>query len=541
MHHCLRLTEILEVIFHYVFNSVKLVDSSFILYSLPRILPSPYNRDRRSVLHLALTCRAFRDPALNVLYSHLKDIWPFIMRLPDKMIQSGKSSPVHPGPPEWFHPLVPRAACVHILFNPCYNDAAYSFLLASAPKDALIFPKLHSLTWCDSRITSIPTLSLLLPTIDTLSLYVSNTLFRKAIIPYLHTTAPRLKALEFVGEVIMTGDGPSEFESVLLSFPEGLTELSFRCCDISSSLLDIIAPWPRLRWLTLRLGSKSIPIGPLHVPLPFQVLTHLHVSCDDLSLFTSFLRSFQMLGMDSDTCSFGCSNLRTVHINANRCSPASSWFELLSFLTCATLENIILTERCYYQGVQPCPTPSSFDFHPLLAHPASLANLKTLILSPDHSSSIALTELDILALARTCPYLNILDLGARNTPVSLYTLCILVQRCRELREVSLCVDAGLDALGETPSTNGDDNDQVGLQPNTRLIKLDVGESPISSAGPLYPSTAPDLMMSIPRFLHAMAPRLAGIARRGGGWPFRGTYEARWEIVSDAVSAMSKGG
>ncbi|KAG0699540.1 hypothetical protein DFH29DRAFT_41790 [Suillus ampliporus] len=437
MHHCLRLTEILEVIFNFVFKSSTII----IFYSLPGVFPSSYTQDRRSVLNLALTCRAFRDPALNVLYSHLRDIQPLMSLI---SLLDETRPPVHT--PKQFRSLVLCAARVQTLFVPYSNNTSYTFLLASAPKDALLFPKLRSLKWHDWRLTSIPTLNLFLPTLETLSLDVSNTPFCKAIISELYTAAPHLKALEFVGKVITIRDGLSEIESLLFSYPEGLTELSIPCCHISSGLLNVIAAWPRLQWLTFHLSFKSIPTVPCHVSQAFQALTHLHISCKDLRLFISFLHAFRILRMDSDTCSFGYPNLKTIQINARGCSPASIWSELLSLLTRTKLEHIILTEKCYCYNVKSRTAPPSFDFHTLLAHPTALADLKTLVLSPDHTSSIALTDTDILMLARTCPYLVVLDLGVRNTPVSLCALGILVRRCHELREVMLCVDAPLGAL-----------------------------------------------------------------------------------------------
>jgi hypothetical protein len=61
-----------------------------------------------------------------------------------------------------------------------------------------------------------------------------------------------------------------------------------------------------------------------------------------------------------------------------------------------------------------------FGFHPLLTHPITLAGLKNLVLS-NFTSAIALTDMDILTLARTCPHLTVLDLGC-TTPISLYAL-----------------------------------------------------------------------------------------------------------------------
>ncbi|KAG2036703.1 hypothetical protein BDR03DRAFT_441619 [Suillus americanus] len=139
---------------------------------------------------------------------------------------------------------IPCAARVKLLFMPHDHErTSYAFLLASAPKDALIFPNLRSLTWCDWRVTSIPAPSLFLHTLETLYLDISEAPFRQAIIPDFYITAPHLKALEFAGDVLTT---PSEIELLFLSYPEGLTELSFTCCNVPSSLLDVIAAWPRL-------------------------------------------------------------------------------------------------------------------------------------------------------------------------------------------------------------------------------------------------------------------------------------------------------
>lgn len=532
MHRCLLLNEILEVIFDFVFNSMKVVDlrSASNCHQIPYILPSCYHHDRRSVFCLALTCHAFRDIAFGLLYSHLCSIRPLIKSLPhSELVFSGTASLVLTS--EQFNSSIPYAARVKFLFMQYdYHGTVYATLLASAPKDTLIFPNLRSLTWYDGRITSIPVLRLFLPTLETLSIDITETSFRQAIIPDLHITAPHLKALELMGNYVAT---QSEIELLLLTYPEGLTKFSFQCCTISSGLLDVIATWPRLRWLTLQLGPESIPSVPLHAPQMFQALTHLNISCNNFGIFTSFLRAFRMLRMDSDTYSLECPNLKTIHINAKECNTSSTWSELLSSLTCTKLEHLIIEELCDWFSC----TLAVFDFHPLLAHTIALAELKTLVLIPNgYTSTITLTDTDIITLARTCPYLTVLDLGVRNTPISLYALNFLVRRCRELRRASVCVNAELDALGRTLPKNDVDNDQGGLQSNTQLFQLHVGgKSPIACVGPLRPSTAPDLMMSIPRFLHAMAPRLESIMKI---LP-EGKYGQRWEMVSDALSVMVK--
>ncbi|KAG1901197.1 uncharacterized protein F5891DRAFT_1223874 [Suillus fuscotomentosus] len=338
---------------------------------------------------------------------------------------------------------------------------AYPSFIACAQKQSPLFPKLRSLAWHDSSLTCIPVLKLLLPTVEIPSLDISSS-FRKAIIPALPTFAPRLKALEIKGSLFMTDKIPPKLNP------------SSSLHHVPSTILNVIALWPSLRSLTLKLGIDSIPTLPLHIPQPFSALTHLYISCDDnLDLFTSFLRTFQILNFgSSNNPSITFCNLKTIQFNAEGQSSANTWSQFLTSLadTNTKLEHIFITESCYFQSIP----PSSFEFRPLLAHP-NLARLSTLILSPSRTTSIVLTDVDILMLARICPHLHILDLGLRNTPVSLHALNIIVRRCRELREVSLCMDVRVDALRNRDNENTD-NDKVGLQPNDGLIKLEVGDS-----------------------------------------------------------------
>ncbi|KAG1850873.1 hypothetical protein F4604DRAFT_1934221 [Suillus subluteus] len=91
--------------------------------------------------------------------------------------------------------------------------------------------------------------------------------FRGFIIVELLTFAPHLKAPEIKGSISITDTGPSEIESLLICYSDGLTELSLQrhWYDVPSSVLNAIALWPSLRSLTLKLGPDSIPIVPLHV------------------------------------------------------------------------------------------------------------------------------------------------------------------------------------------------------------------------------------------------------------------------------------
>ncbi|KAG1850353.1 hypothetical protein DFJ58DRAFT_888106 [Suillus subalutaceus] len=541
MHRCLRLNEILEIIFRFVLNNQFEDPWGFNRHlSYGRsITPAflPYSRGQRSVLHLALTCRAFREPALNVLWSYLKGTGPLIK---SELVLSCEASPVraHAG----FHQLVLRAARVQMLYinDSLNNDAAYALFLANAPQDGFLFPKLDSLAWYDRNLTSIPALNLLLPTLNSLSLDISDASFRKAVFPGLCTAIPSLKALDFVSlkaldfvSFPVTADNSSEIkfeiESLLFNYPEGLTKLSLRCCDISNGLLDVIAPWPHLTWLAFRMGSKGIPSA-LRVPQPFQALNTLLISCEHLSLFGSFLRS--VLRTDSNPCCFGFPSLKKITTDAHHCSPASIWSDIFNFLIYTKLEHMSLIESCHDDHYH---ILSSLALHPLLARPAALADLETLVIH----TTITIQDTDIATLARACPRLQFIDLAMCNPPISLYALAYLVGRCHELYNVALCLDVRLDALCAAPL---EDDDQVVLRPNMCLTSLHVGASPIAAAGPLDSPTAPDLMRSIPRFLHMIAPKLVKVMVLIV-WPDFGRNRdrfsnwERWDKVSRVLSEM----
>ncbi|KAG1861337.1 hypothetical protein F4604DRAFT_2033825, partial [Suillus subluteus] len=360
--------------------------------------------------------------------------------------------------------------------------------------------KLDSLAWHDRNLTSIPALNLLLPTLNSLSLDISDASFRKAVFPGLCTAIPSLKTLDFVSGVMTTDDSSeieSEIESLLFNYPEGLTKLSLRCCDISNDLLDVIAPWPHLTWLAFRMGSKRNPTA-LRVPQPFRTLTTLLISCEHLSLVASFSRA--VLRTDSD--------------------PSSIWSDIFDFLTYTKLEHMSLIESCHDDRCVQHHILSSLALHPLLARPAALADLETLVIH----TTITIQDTDIATLARACPRLQFIDLAMCDPPISLYALAYLVGRCHELYNVALCLDVRLDALCAAPL---EDDDQVVLRPNMCLTGLHVGTSPIAAAGPLDSPTAPDLMRSIPRFLHMIAPRLVKVMV-WIGWPDFGNRFSNWE-------------
>ncbi|KAG1850355.1 hypothetical protein DFJ58DRAFT_729235 [Suillus subalutaceus] len=246
-----------------------------------------------------------------------------------------------------------------------------------------------------------------------------------------------------------------------------------------------------------------------------------------------------VLRTDSDPCCFGFPNLEKITIDAHYCSPASIWSDIFDFLTYTKLEHMSLIESCHDDHCVQHHMLSSFTLHRLLARPAALADLETLVIHTSHVIAITIQDTDIATLVRACPRLQFIDLAMCNPPISLYALAYLVGRCHELYNVALCLDVRLDALCAAPL---EDDDQVVLRPNMCLTSLHVGASPIAAAGPLDSPTAPDLMRSIPRFLHIIPPMLVKVMVLIV-WPDFGRNRdrfsnwERWDKVSRVLSEM----
>ncbi|KAG2339530.1 hypothetical protein BDR05DRAFT_1003341 [Suillus weaverae] len=108
---------------------------------------------------------------------------------------------------------------------------------------------------------------------------------------------------------------------------------------------------------------------PLHAPQPFQALIDLNMSCEDLSLFTSFLCSIQRT--DSNTSK--CPNLKRIFIITRRCSLASIWLGLLALLTRTKLEHISIVDYERISKPSSSPPPTTCPLHSLT--PMSIRSL----------------------------------------------------------------------------------------------------------------------------------------------------------------------
>ncbi|OAX39075.1 hypothetical protein K503DRAFT_113858 [Rhizopogon vinicolor AM-OR11-026] len=133
-------------------------------------------REYSTIAALARTCRAFKEPALDVLWKNMDGLGPLVSCLPEnvKVTTNGMMSLRRPPFVEEWMIFGQYAHRIHSL-TICYswlNEISDLVVeaLVSAPSSVML-PNLRTLEWFDDRGSSIPLLrTLLVPTITSITI-----------------------------------------------------------------------------------------------------------------------------------------------------------------------------------------------------------------------------------------------------------------------------------------------------------------------------------------------------------------------------------
>ncbi|KAI0076369.1 hypothetical protein K474DRAFT_1663028 [Panus rudis PR-1116 ss-1] len=155
MHRCIQVDEILRVIIHFVSPSI------------PRTVGQLEARNK-SFLSLALTCRTFRDPAIDALWETQYGIWNLVKHFPEDLYKVSTTEENHhvwtferePVEADWegFSRYAKRVRNLLLnTFPSRTRDAhpspeAYQTLLCHTAKFGPLLPTLRSIHWQDNRI-----------------------------------------------------------------------------------------------------------------------------------------------------------------------------------------------------------------------------------------------------------------------------------------------------------------------------------------------------------------------------------------------------
>ncbi|KAJ7838544.1 hypothetical protein B0H13DRAFT_2367414 [Mycena leptocephala] len=240
------------------------------------------NRDSAQTLAgLARTCKAFRDPALdllwksqctvmNVLNCMPRDIWEVLDDTDTEEVRLKR--PVLPS--DWERPLIYSHRVRHFKYQLSYSypDSAafYEMLRMCLPPEPL-FPNIESLLWETSDAALLPHFRLLIgPRLTSLTVSTFQSASHLSLLPALATQCPLLQEV-----CILTSDGlPGRCETVSF-FVKQLTRLeSLEVPCLDAVALDHLAKRPVLNFVHL---DDQTPLSPV---LELASQTEVASSCN---------------------------------------------------------------------------------------------------------------------------------------------------------------------------------------------------------------------------------------------------------------------
>ncbi|KAJ7218384.1 hypothetical protein GGX14DRAFT_436901 [Mycena pura] len=229
---------------------------------------------------LARTCKAFRDPALDLLWKSQCTVMNILNCMPGDIWEVPDDTdaeevrlkrPVLPS--DWERPLIYSHRVRHFIYQSySYPDSAafFEMLRMCMPPEPL-FPNIESLCWEISDAALFPHFRLFIgPRLTSLTISTFQSASHLSLLPALATHCPLLQDVR-----IMTSDGlPWRCETVSL-FVKQLTRLeSLEVPSLDAVALDHLAKFPVLDYVHL---DDQIPLSPI---LELVSQTEVPSSCD---------------------------------------------------------------------------------------------------------------------------------------------------------------------------------------------------------------------------------------------------------------------
>ncbi|KAF9449494.1 hypothetical protein P691DRAFT_774662 [Macrolepiota fuliginosa MF-IS2] len=429
-----------------------------------------------TLMWLACTCRAFKEPALDNLWYHLKNITPLVQCLsPDAWNGRGINRTLRSTGVGFARPLTPSDVATvrkyhhriqRLTFNSSHVEVAvlqvFSFLFADG-----FLPNLKHLTWEAEDDDVLPYLPLFLnkklESVDILvqdpdMTYVSliNGLSIMLSPPAVHRLALRTKNVPEPDYLLPLSSSLGVWSSVRdLSIP-GLTVEG----------LVHIAKMPHLRSLAVGWHIGDIDLGALdHVEAPFPSLVSVSFTAFP-KVVNKLLPHFRFTKIEQLTFGYGGNELGDYYTRPHlqQCM--------------ATLEDYhypcSLKKICISYPWVICRLGFTDVISPLLSFRA-LEQVRVVL-----ENTLEVSVENAAKMAEAWPNITVLHIASNGhgTPLTkLSSLVLLAQRCSGLRRLALKFDA-TDADTRTTLLEAMNNSDLG-PPNPNLKYLEVGESLIS--------------------------------------------------------------
>ncbi|OJA13364.1 hypothetical protein AZE42_04504 [Rhizopogon vesiculosus] len=292
VHVCLLPTEILLDIFTIIRD-----DEAFIW-----MRPS---RDYSTIAALARTCRAFKEPALDVLWKNMDRLKPLISYLPEgvKVATNGEMSLRRPPFAEEWMIFSQYAHRIHSLTIYYAGLDEISDLVAEAlafAPSSVMLPNLRTLEWLDDRDSFFPLLrTLLVPTITSITLSARLWLpwkpssSKSAVLASLGSRCPSIRKLHCVyGDSCEISDTVSDTVSEAVRGYHKLVHLTTGVLDAQA--LTHLASLPSLKSLCFLLSHRAVDdIPPANsIPMFASKLDEVSITAVSYAHLTWCFRSF---------------------------------------------------------------------------------------------------------------------------------------------------------------------------------------------------------------------------------------------------------
>ncbi|KAF8550074.1 hypothetical protein OG21DRAFT_1514495 [Imleria badia] len=413
MHHALEIPEILLSIFQHCCSSAKWRD------------------DISDLVSLAGTCRAFKQPALDVLWEELDDLSPLAQCLPEASRQSRKYSFSRPlTQTEW---NILRSYTCRIQSIQDFNgglDQKSLTILSNPPTTELLFPNLRYLHYKYSlRTQTINLLHLPLPSLISLNVNCENPRWFQDSLESFSEFSPNIRKFS-----LYVGQSDVAFSKLVSRCICRWRNLQTVICPLISLDVDTLVHlscMPALTQLHLAL-SATLPVS--DSPLFFSNLHHMTSRSKSLEAITRLLSQIRLPTIMNFTAIIpGCPSIQ----------------ELSSFLVGIWASSAGYTiERLTLYQLSPLPSNNIRSEAPLLGledlwQCTAFSSLRHLQL--DIEWNVGLADSELLALTSAWPHLEHLsinvDLGW-NTPggITPNGLLQLLQKCPSLNDIALAID-----------------------------------------------------------------------------------------------------
>ncbi|KAJ7222728.1 hypothetical protein B0H12DRAFT_1269419 [Mycena haematopus] len=469
MHWSLCIPEIVSLIFYETLSESE------------QSLDNLNHESARTLAGLARTCKAFRDPALDLLWKSQStvmnvlncmpdDIWEVLDDIDTEEIRLKR--PVLPS--DWERPLIYACRVRHFEYqsshSSCPDSAAFYEMLRMCLPPKFLFSNIESLVWETSDAAMVPHFRLFIgPRLTSLMVSTFQSAAHLSLLPALAMQCPLLRQV-----CVLTLDGlPGRCETVsfLVKQLTHLESLEVPCLDAAA--LDHLAKRPALDFVYL---DDQTPLSPLasqtEVPSPcdIEVLT---LTVTDARAATEVLARLHASPIDSLTIQFpkdtSATAVKELYDSvAARCNEAFLKSLAITLTPTGTTDTAADPEQIALYAV-------------LGAHLLPLFTLTTLT-SVTLAGPVGLDLDDTAAadIARAWPQLTSLDLGGSAfQPVpprtTLRALFAFARHCPHLLRLSLPINAHSIPKWRNAKTVAD------ARPTQRcLMSLNVGDSPVGA-------------------------------------------------------------